>query len=47
MMPSVPSEPMNMRSGLGPAPEPGNRNDSNTPLGVTTRRLSTNSSMWV
>ena len=25
MMPIVPSEPMNRRSGLGPAPEPGSR----------------------
>ena len=23
--PRIPSEPMNMRSGLGPAPDPGNR----------------------
>src|SRR5882672_8297334 len=43
--PSVPSEPMNMRSGLGPAPDPGNRRVSNMPCGVTTRRLSTKSSI--
>ena len=28
MTPSAPSEPMIMRSGLGPAPEPGRRRDS-------------------
>ena len=47
MMPRVPSEPMNSRSGLGPAPEPGRRRDSSAPLGVTTRSDSTKSSMWV
>ena len=35
------------RSGLGPAPEPGRRRLSHTPLGVTARRLSTKSSMCV
>ena len=30
-----------------PAPEPGSRRLSETPEGVTTRRLSTKSSMWV
>ena len=47
MMPRIPSEPMNIRSGLGPAPEPGRRRDSSVPTGVTTRVLSTKSSMWV
>jgi hypothetical protein len=47
MMPRMPSEPMNMRSGLGPAPEPGRRRVSRLPLGVTTRVLSTKSSIWV
>ena len=37
MMPKMPSEPMNMRSGLGPAPEPGRRRVSSVPAGVTTR----------
>ena len=32
--PSVPSEPSSMRSGDGPAPEPGRRRDSHTPAGV-------------
>ncbi len=45
--PSVPSEPMNRRSGLGPAPDPGSRRVSIAPRGVTTRRLSTKSSMCV
>jgi len=36
-----------MRSGLGPAPEPGRRRVSSAPTGVTTRMLSTKSSMWV
>ena len=35
MMPRMPSEPMNRRSGLGPAPEPGRRRVSTTPAGVT------------
>ncbi len=47
MMPKMPSEPMNRRSGLGPAPEPGRRRVSSVPAGVTTRVLSTKSSMWV
>ena len=47
MMPRMPSEPRNMRSGLGPAPEPGRRRVSSVPAGVTTRMLSTKSSMWV
>ena len=47
MTPSVPSEPRNMRSGEGPAPEPGSRQDSLVPTGVTTRIDSTRSSMWV
>jgi hypothetical protein len=45
--PSVPSEPRNIRSGEGPAPEPGSRHDSLIPAGVTTRIDSTRSSMWV
>ena len=36
-----------MRSGLGPAPDPGRRRVSSVPAGVTTRMLSTKSSMWV
>ncbi len=47
MTPRVPSEPRNNRSGEGPAPEPGTRSDWPTPEGVTTRRDSTRSSMWV
>ena len=47
MTPKMPSEPMNIRSGLGPAPDPGSRRDSIVPAGVTTRRLSTKSSIWV
>ena len=47
MTPSVPSEPRNSRSGDGPAPEPGSRQDSLTPTGVTTRRDSTRSSTCV
>ena len=31
--PSVPSEPTSMRSGLGPAPEPGSRREAQTPGG--------------
>jgi hypothetical protein len=45
--PRVPSEPRNIRSGDGPAPEPGSRHDSLIPAGVTTRSDSTRSSMWV
>jgi hypothetical protein len=45
--PSVPSEPMNMRSRLGPAPDPSNRRVSSVPRGVMTRRLSTKSSICV
>jgi len=33
--------------GLGPAPDPGSRRVSRMPRGVTTRRLSTKSSIWV
>ena len=47
MIPSTPSEPRNSRSGLGPAPEPGRRRVCTTPAGVTTRRLSTKSSICV
>ena len=45
--PSVPSEPRNIRSGDGPAPDPGSRRDSTSPAGVTTRSDSVRSSMWV
>ena len=47
MTPRMPSDPMNIRSGLGPAPEPGSRRDATMPLGVTTRSDSTISSMCV
>ena len=47
MMPRLPSEPRNRRSGDGPAPDPGSRRDSLIPVGVTTRIDSTRSSMWV
>ena len=47
MIPSVPSDPISMRSGLTPAPEPGRRRDSHGPVGVTARIDSTRSSMWV
>ena len=47
MIPSAPSEPIIIRSGLGPAPEPGRRRDSITPAGVIVRMLSTKSSIWV
>ena len=47
MIPSVPSDPMSIRSGEVPAPEPGSRRDSHTPAGVTARTDSTRSSMWV
>ena len=43
----MPSEPISIRSGLGPAPEPGSRRLSQTPLGVSARTDSTKSSMWV
>ena len=45
--PSTPSEPIISRSGLGPAPEPGSRRLSHSPLGVIARTDSTRSSMWV
>ncbi len=45
--PSVPSEPASMRSGLGPAPEPGSLRDCHTPAGVIARADSTKSSMCV
>jgi len=35
--PSVPSLPSSIRSGLGPAPDPGSRRDSQSPTGVTAR----------
>ena len=43
----MPSEPIISRSGLGPAPEPGSRRLSHSPLGVIARTDSTRSSMWV
>ena len=45
--PRVPSEPISIRSGEIPAPEPGSRRDSQTPAGVSARTDSTRSSMWV
>ena len=45
--PRMPSEPISIRSGLGPAPEPGRRRLSQTPRGVSARTDSTRSSMWV
>ena len=45
--PRIPSEPISIRSGETPAPEPGSRRDSHTPLGVSARTDSTRSSMWV
>ena len=47
MMPRMPSLPIIIRSGDGPAPEPGSRRDSHQPRGVSTRTDSTKSSMWV
>src|SRR5699024_10129138 len=35
--PRIPSDPRNIRSGDGPAPDPGSRRDSETPAGETTR----------
>ena len=45
--PRIPSEPSSMRSGLGPAPEAGNRRLSHAPRGVSARTDSTRSSMCV
>ena len=47
MTPRMPSLPMTMRSGDGPAPEPGRRRLSHQPCGVSIRTDSTKSSMWV
>jgi hypothetical protein len=47
MTPRIPSLPMTMRSGLGPAPEPGSRRLSHQPAGVSMRTDSTKSSMCV
>ena len=47
MMPRMPSLPIIIRSGDGPAPEPGSRRDSHQPCGVSIRTDSTKSSMWV
>ena len=45
---SVPSDPSSIRSGDGPAPDPGSRRDSHTsPPTVTARTDSTRSSMCV
>ncbi len=43
----MPSEPISIRSGEGPAPEPGSRRLSQVPRGVIARTDSTRSSMWV
>ena len=45
IIPRIPSLPNTSRSGLGPAPLPGRRRDSQMPLGVTIRTDSTKSSM--
>ena len=45
--PRIPSEPSIIRSGEGPAPEPGSRRLIQSPLGVTARTDSTRSSTWV
>ena len=45
--PRMPSEPISIRSGLGPAPDPGSRRLSHSPAGVIARTDSTRSSMWV
>ena len=45
--PRMPSLPITIRSGLGPAPEPGSRRLSHHPCGVSMRTDSTKSSMWV
>ena len=47
MMPRMPSLPIAIRSGLGPAPLPGRRRDSQRPDGVTIRTDSTMSSICV
>ena len=47
MIPRMPSLPITMRSGDGPAPEPGSRRDSHHPWGVSMRTDSTKSSMCV
>ena len=47
MIPRMPSLPITIRSGDGPAPEPGRRRDSHHPRGVSMRTDSTKSSMWV
>ena len=43
----MPSEPITIRSGLGPAPDPGSLLDSITPVGVTIVVDSTKSSICV
>ncbi len=45
--PRIPSEPISIRSGLGPAPDPGSRRLSQSPPSVTARIDSTRSSMCV
>ena len=47
MTPRIPSEPSSIRSGEGPAPEPGSRRDAHVPLGVIARTASTRSSTCV
>ena len=45
--PRIPSLPTTIRSGLGPAPDPGRRRLSHHPFGVSIRTDSTKSSMCV
>ena len=45
--PRMPSEPISIRSGETPAPDPGSRRDCHTPRGVMARTASTRSSMCV
>ena len=45
MIPIIPSDPIAKRSGLGPAPDPGNLLVSNNPEGVIIFSDSTKSSM--
>jgi hypothetical protein len=45
--PRIPSDPSSIRSGEGPAPEPGRRRDAHVPVGVIARTASTRSSTCV
>ena len=45
--PRIPSDPISIRSGEGPAPDPGSRRLSQVPRGVIARTDSTRSSMCV